>query len=568
MSSSTSSAEVAVWQGGRRLGSVSLSPFDDEVEGHVETPVSAAHPITVIVQSSAACDVRLGARTLAVVRAGGGRIDNLPIRDLFGEVEIRTDLREDGEGPRRGCRLRIFVDGLLATVEAYETLMADLERLQPRLLREVGGPLTLQRGRELRNIDPAEEARRLKDWVARFSNALARIEARPFESLATVTVHKPWRPGDVLAGGIADVVTAEGSRLRGRRLTAIGTVPVRELHRSLDVPEHRHLRLGADQLRTRARALRGFCARVLDAYEVDRQRWGRREGSVDEQRNGPRRILLRTHIKAATTTEQTLVELAARSRVLRGAPAAAGALRATPLWLSRGDYRQAFDVLRELHLHGGGALVGEEFRIQLRGLDQLFEYWCFARTLLAVAAAVGGAVDSSMFELIDDVYRPDLRPGLVVRFRRPDGARIAVAYEPSFPAAGRQQGDRDLPGPFRSVLGTGDLRPDIVVRLDAPGEPSRLLVLDAKNKTDFGTDALFEASDYRSRIVDPLTGLQPARWMVFLHRDATRPLLENVTGLLAGLRGGRESWYLAGICVLPDQAERLGTLVERFLAPS
>lgn len=568
MSSSTSSVELAVWQRGRRLGSVTLSPFDDEVEGHIETAVSAEHPIDLAIASPVACDLRIGARTLAVVAAGGGRIANLPLRDLFGEIEIRADLRDDGDGPPRSCRLQIFVEGLSATVAAYETLMADLERLQPRLLREVGGPLTLQRGRELRSVDPAEEARRLKDWVARFSAALARIEARPFETLAALTMHKPWRPGDVLASDIADVLTADGTRLRGRQLAAIGTVPIRELHRSLDVPEHRHLHLGVDQLRTRARALRGWCTRVLDAYEVDRQRWGGREDSVDEQRNGPRRILLRTHVKTATTAEKLLIELAARSRVLREAPAAAGALRPTPLWLSRPDYRQAFDVLRELHLHGGGALVGDEFRIQLRGLDQLFEYWCFARTLLAVAAAVGRAVDSTMFELIDDVYRPDLRPGLVVRFARDDGARIAVAYEPGFPAAGRHPGGRDVPGPFRSVLGTGDLRPDIVVRLDAPGEPARLLVLDAKNKTSFGTDALFEASDYRSRIVDPVTGLQPARWMVFLHRDATRPLLENVTGLLAGQRGDRESWYLAGICVLPDQAERLGTLVQRFLAPS
>ena len=127
---------------------------------------------------------------------------------------------------------------------------------------------------------------------------------------------------------------------------------MRELERSLDVPEHRHLAQGVRLLRARARALQRWCAGVLNAYESDRQRWGSGSESIDEQRNGARRRQLRTHVRTARKVEQTLRELTRRSRILLHVPPTVGALRPTPLWLARGEYRQAYDVLRELASHG------------------------------------------------------------------------------------------------------------------------------------------------------------------------------------------------------------------------
>ena len=115
------------------------------------------------------------------------------------------------------------------------------------------------------------------------------------------------------------------------------------------------------------------------------------------------------------------------------------------------------------------------------------------------------------------------------------------------------------------MLGTGELRPDVVIRLDRPGALPRLLVLDAKNTRRFEQDHLFEVSDYRTRIVDPMSGHQPARWMACLHRDPDCTIVENVPGLIDGHRGSWDNFYLAGICVLPDAAERLQQLVARFL---
>lgn len=562
-----SSAELLLELAGRPLGNVVLDATESTAETTVQESVDAttSRSVHVIVRTTVSAQLRIGLHDLARVSPGESSYP-IPLDDLFGEVELQLELpsHDDEEAPRI-ARLRFLVGGTMATREAYETILADLERLQPRLLQEVGGAIALNREQRLRTVDPDHEVRILQDWCQRLNSALRRIEERPFESIAAKIACRPWRPGDELADDIQDIVQAEGTSFRGRQLVVIGRVRVRELERSLDVPEHRHLALGVRLLRARARALEQYCTGVLNAYEGDRQRWGGGPESVDEQRNGSRRRHLRTHVRTTRLIDQTLGELARRSRILLEVPPTVGALRPTPLWLARREYREAYDVLRELAWHGGSILVGDEFRVRLRSLDQLFEYWCFTRTLLAVAQRLGSSVDGSMFRLVDDVYRPDLRPGLIVRFRGTDGAEVAVGYEPSFPVREPRRLDRLLPGAYRSMLGTGELRPDIVVRLDRPCAAPRLLILDAKNTQRFERDNLFKVSDYRSRIVNPTTGHQPARWMACLHRDAIRPLVENVPGLLDGERGDWENFYIAGMCVLPDQGERLQHLVARFL---
>ena len=567
MSSSMSSAEVLLELAGRQLGNVVLDASESTAETTICEVVDAttSRGLYVIVRTTVGADLRIGLHNLARVTAGESRYP-VPLDDLLGEVELQLELAAvNEEEPPRIARLRFLVEGTTATREAYETILADLERLQPRLLQEVGGAITLQREQQLRSVDPDHEVRILQDWSQRLHRALLRIEERPFDSIAAKATYRAWRPGDELADDIQDVVLAEGTVFRAQQIVAIGRVRVRELERSLDVPEHRHLALGVRLLRVRARALERWCEGVLDAYESDRQRWGGGPESVDEQRNGSRRRQLRMHVRTTRQVDQALGELARRSQILMHVPPTVGTLRPTPLWLARREYRDAYDVLRELAWHGGSILVGDEFRVRLRGLDQLFEYWCFTRTLLAVAARLGGSVDGSLFRLVDDVYRPDLRPGLVVRFRGSDGAEVAVGYEPGFPVREPRRVDALLPGPYRSMLGTGELRPDIVVRLDRPGGAPRLLVLDAKNTERFDRDQLFKVSDYRSRIVNPATGHQPARWMTCLHRDVARTLVENVPGLLDGKRGDWENFYIAGLCVLPDQGERLQQLIARFL---
>ncbi|MFO1055124.1 MAG: nuclease domain-containing protein [Planctomycetota bacterium] len=566
MSTSRSSAELTVFQRGKPIGTAAWTAFDRHVEARTEVEIDGGAPIDVATISPGPGELRVAGRILARVGSGSRRIDNLSVRDLLGEIEISLTVAGEDDELLGECRLLAFVAGTKETVEAYETLIADLERLQPRLLREVGGAVRLQRGQELRCLDPAEEARRLQDWLARLDRVLPHIEARPFESLASEHVVRAWQPGDQIASDLREVLTANGTVLRGRRPLRIGTVTIRQTRRSLDVPEHRQLRLGFEQIVQRARALDHYCARVLDAYEVDRRRWGGRADSVDEQRNGARRSDLRQHRRAAGALRMRAAELLRDRRVLAEVPSAVGRLQPTPLWLSRPDYRTAFDVLRELQAHGGAILTGDEFRIRLRGLDQLFEYWCFARTLLAVAETVGQAVESSMFRLIDDVYRPDLQPGIVVRFDHGDGASVSVGYEPSFPPLEAETSESGLVGTIRSALSIGHLRPDIVVRLDRKDQPPRMLVLDAKNRPNFQPDDLWSAKDYRSLLVDPHTGNQPAQWMVYLNRDSRHPLIENLPGFLEGRLGGPRSWYLAALCVLPDQGERLLKLVQRFLA--
>lgn len=596
-SSSMSSAELAVEQGGRRLGAVvgdGLAARAEAVAGH---DADAARPIDVRVRTPAGGVLLVANRDVARLAPGEQWVRNVPVRDLFGEVAVvvrcagqgdESDPDGDpGDGVPRAVELELLlqVRGTPATLEAFEVLIADLERLRPHLLREVAGPIALRRGRDRSVFEPAEELRNVRDWVARMVGALSRIEARPFEALSVEKVLRDYAPGDRIAGDVLDVITAAGTVVRDRRAIAIGRVEVEALRRSYDVPEHRQLRVGCEQLSRRARAIERHCQAVLDAYEVERQRWGGRADSVDEQRHGRRREELRRYTQEARAAATALWRAIAQSRVLAEVPLAAGPLRATPLWVTRSGYREAYGVLRELERRGGGLLVGDDSVLRLRGLDQLFEYWCFVQVVLAVADLAGATVEGSMFELIDDVYRPDLRPGLVLQFAAADGARWAVAYEPTFPrpqplgrgrggggvgggggggGGGGPAGHAVIPGTFRTTLGTGSLRPDIVVRLDRPGRPPRLLVLDAKNSTTFGSEDFARASDYRSRLVDPDTGAQPARWVAFLHRNQDAPLLENVPGLLDGLRGGWDNWYLAACAVVPQGAGLLRRLLRRF----
>lgn len=561
-------AEITLEQSGRVVGRAVLEEADLDVTVHAGGAVSSRASELALARVQAPAGSELSWRGEAR-RLASGEASSIPLdlRGLYGELELRLTLApDDAETPSRYLSLRFLAEGTPETRDAYETILADLERIQPRLLHEVGSSSAVRLNHEARFVDPEVEVRRLQTWTTTLTQAVERIDRRPFEAIAARRTFRAWTPGDELAGHIEDILSAEGTRFRGGRLLAIGAVEIRELEPSLDVPEHRHIAKGVHVLQARARSLEHWCTKALDAYETDRARWGSGPGSIDEQRNGPRRQQLRTYTRSARSVSAELAALAKRSRILRGASTVVTALRPTPLWLARPEYRQAYEVLRQVEDAGGSMLVGDEFRVRLRGLDQLFEYWCFTRCVLAVAGKLGRSVEGDAFELIDDVYRPDLEPGLCLHFRMDGDSVLSVAYEPGFPRVGSRSAPPYPVGSYRSSLGTGELRPDIVLRLDRPGARPRMLILDAKNKIQFHAEDLFSASDYRTRIVDPDTGVQPARWMVYLHRDPAHALLENVPGLFAGAVGGWDNFYLAGICVLPDRAERLSQLIDRFLS--
>jgi len=561
-------AEIVLEQAGHVLCQASLDEADLDVTVHAEVVVSSRFHERASARFSAPPGSELSWRgELAATSSGTETSVALDVRGLYGELELRITVPADEDGtPTRFLTLRFLVEETPETRDAYETILADLERIQPRLLHEIGSSSAFLLHSDARFVDPAVEIQRLQSWTATLAQAVERIERRPFEALAARRTFRTWTPGDELAGHLEDVLSAEGTRFRSGRLLAIGAVEVRELERSLDIPEHRQIARGVRALQARARSIRHWCTGALDAYEADRGRWGSGPGSIDEQRNGPRRQQLRSYIRVAESVGHELTNVASKSRIVRGAPSVVTSLRPTPLWLARPDYRMAYDVLRQLEESGGSVLVGDEFRVRLRGLDQLFEYWCFARCVLALAAKLGRPIDGEAFTLVDDVYRPDLAPGLCLRFKLGSDCVVSVAYEPGFPRLGLSTELAQPVGRYRSSLGTGELRPDIVVRMDRLGSPPRMLILDAKNKVHFQAEDLFSASDYRTRIVDPTSGHQPARWMVYLHRDPSRALLENVPGLFDGAVGSWENFYLAGICVLPDRAERLAQVIDRFVS--
>jgi hypothetical protein len=103
------------------------------------------------------------------------------------------------------------------------------------------------------------------------------------------------------------------------------------------------------------------------------------------------------------------------------------------------------------------------------------------------------------------------------------------------------------------------------VELNAPDQAPIAMVLDAKSTTRFDRDSLWKPSDYRSRVVDPVSGTQPIRQVFFLHRDERSGTLENIPGYLRGNRMGRTASLIGAVACLPWAGRDLTQILRRFL---
>jgi len=459
------------------------------------------------------------------------------------------------------------VDASLEVVRIYDVIINDLNRIHLALARDLfGATMRGAAGGTARIFEPSREFDRLDRHRQALADSLARIGNQPSTALVRDRMTAAIRPGDRVDHRVLDELLMSPDVIwKNRRPKRVGRIRTERPRLTLDIPEHRHLRAGLERLTRRAVALRDGCERAADLIELDRKHWdvGSSHGqTIFEERYLPRIQKLRALAAAGNELALGFRKLAGSYEFLATADQPRTRFGPTALFLGRRPYREAYNVLVSARRERGVMMDGTAMLVSCRNLDTLYEYWVFISVVKICRERFGPPLGQDKVELIDEIYRPDLRPGQFFEWRLPDGERIRVYYEPAIPPF-----DWGQAGPFgwRAVLAGAPLRPDVMVVQERPGCPVRAFVFDAKNTTQFKRSRLFDYSDYRTMILDPATGTQPVRAAMFVHRDPNGVYC-SLPGLLDGDRTiPNGTSVLGSICHDPDRRRSLSAALEAVL---
>ncbi|MEQ8763477.1 MAG: DUF2357 domain-containing protein [Planctomycetota bacterium] len=512
----------------------------------------------------------LGADLVGVVREDVSplRVDLTDrLRDSWGEAVLSATMpNEEDETPDLLFEVLIPLDASPQLDKLYEHLIAELESVHLGLARDILGTSSRLAERvQPRVFEPTIEAKELEAIYERMRLALLPIRKQPSSEVTREPKRVRWRPGDRLDGrATRDLVRQVDLEWRGRRPQRIGHLVVQRPTLSFDIPEHRHLRAGLERLAGRAERLVEGCERAIDLISAEKVNWGAETtsmASVYDQRFRPRVEKLQRIADSGRELARRYRWLIESNEFIRTAGKPRRKLAPTPLFVRRAGYREVYRLLQETRRSSGVLLDDQEVRIHFRSLDLLYEYWCFITVVRDLKTMLGPPLEGSGFLVVDEIYRPELKPGQRFTWQR-DSMRVEAYYEPSIPpAASPSKGPRG----WRSALVGAPLRPDVLVIREGP-DGVRALVLDAKNTSRYGWKRLFEASDYRTLVYDPGNGRQPIRQAVFLHRDeqgfhCTTPNYFEESGALPP-----ELFSLASVPLRPEQTEPLEHVLRRFLA--
>ncbi len=569
--SSSDSYELRLLQGGRCLGEAVAPRSAPGTVAQAPELLDAGEPVSVeLVRPeglSVPARLRVGREpvlTLAPDRARAAEPLGALLRDEVGETEfvLEEAAADEAEGFRPVVTLEIVLRPRPHVARLFETLVRDLEAAHAGLAQDLVSRSRVRLRGRVGVLSAEHDIERMEGLRDRFTRALERIGGQPSAALERRMELRPWRPGDVVpSAGLARLASEPGTVLGpGGRVAALGRAWIARSRLTTDLAEHRHLREGLQRLDRRAAVLAAHCERMAGFYERERRRWS---PTVFESRYRSRLDVLAALTRRADAAGADFRRLVQTYPFLRDAGPPRARLEPTPVWLNRPGYRAAYDALLEADVRGGPLVGGrEEIQARFRSLATLYEYWCFVKVVELCRKRFGSPAPLHGFELVDDVYRPELRSGQRFRFPLGSGAWLIAAYEPDFPPVDARGGGAGL----RAALSTGTLRPDITVEIEKPGAPPAILVLDAKSVEHFEREDLWKPTDYRSRIFDPATGGQPVRQVFFLHRDASAGLLVNLPGYLEGRYGDRGSSVIGAVSFLPDRTDAVDRVIGRFVA--
>jgi hypothetical protein len=546
-------------------------------------PLDAAEPFAVVLRRSVAdatrLRLRLGTEIIADAPAGalecGSRLDAW-LRDEFGESRIVAE-REAEDGSDRFeplFELGIAVSPRPEVARDFRVMIEDLAAVHHGLAQDVVGRSMLRGnllGGSVALLYPEALVNQLERIGSRLAHSLALIARQPSVVLDRIMRQGPYRGGArVDARSVASAARDPRTRIgAGGRLVALGSITLRGTAVSEDLPEHRHIGDGLRRLAARAESLAAHCDRAGDLLQAEEARWGSPapgRQSVFEQRDLPRLQALRELAGRARSLGAVFRSLLEQHHFLAEAGPPRTPFGPTPAFLGRAAYREVYRALLEARKILGILIDADEIRLPRRNLADLYEYWCFLRTVSHLRDRFGTAGARLSFSLIDDIYRPELAPGQEFRFSLGGGATIVATYQPEFHPwrEARMRGDR-----YGASLTGNPLRPDILIAVELPHRPPALLVLDAKSTDAFTAIRLRDMADYARQVFELGTGRQPIRQVFALHRDREARTLSNLPGYLRGRRIDRHAMVLGAVPCVPDRVghtpPHLALIIDRFL---
>jgi hypothetical protein len=459
-----------------------------------------------------------------------------------GAHELRLEARGRGGAQEARWRLRV-VPGKIDQ-ERYALLLEDVEHLAAGLAFTLSGSASEgaspSASAERRPSPPEEYYALFAERLDTLEIAVRRIYARPREQLRRVRGEEP------LGGPTTPDAAALAHAARGQLQPAApgvapelqqaispaggllpGALPVERGAPSADFYEHRLLKRLLALLTARARRIGAFAERLaarLERAETPGTRLGR-----------------------AREIAAGCEEAVRRLRELRAAPllAEVGPLPAfrgpTPLLQRDPAYREVYRAWLALHRAPLVTLTSPLFELPIADLPQLYETWC----ALQVASALAGLGETREQHLVRSVAPADAPPddldlslalaedGPLLRVLRGE-TLLTLRYQPRYrpqttgrwpphaegvPTADESPGrprttdggpsaaaaSSTVPGRASFVSLDRHTRvPDLAIEIERPGEPPRLLLLDAKYRLEGGggvpQDALADAYAYLGAI--------------------------------------------------------------------
>jgi hypothetical protein len=526
---------------------------------------------------------RLGNELIAEVPADVAAFETETKPWLVNEVgESRVAVEEDtGQGAEDEAapfalvvEVRLDVTPRPEVARDFRVMLEDVMAIHEGLAQDVLNRAFLRRGlagTTATRLHPEAVLAGLREQLARLQRALAQIARQPSVRLDRAARLAFYRGGDRLdAAAVAEVARDARTRIDpSGRVAALGKLRVRVPVLSEDLPEHRHAAEGLRRLARRADGLARHCERSADLVNREEARWGRaRAGrpSVFAQHYLPRVAVLEGLARQAQQLAAGFRELLDQYAFLREAPPPRTTLGPTPAFLGRPAYREVYRTLVQAQQPLGALVDGDTIRIAYRNLATLYEYWCFLRTVAYLRQRLGAPQVRTAPGLVDEIYRPDLKPGQEFHFPAGERRTLVVTYEPEIRPwrLALQRGDR-----YGATLTRDPIRPDITLELRELSEPGVMLVLDAKSTDAFAFDTYRGMTDYARQVFDPRTWQQPVRQVFLLHRDRRAVPLINVPHHLQGQQTPAGVAILGAVPCVPEQVNRvppaLAAVIDRFL---
>lgn len=568
--SSSSFYKVQILRGAHPIFSRRIDAFEVPFTTPVAGTVQWDHALRLIVEREAtdsALRVELGNEVVGHIDPGATDLHRhlgRPFRNELGESclllrEVPPEEDPTGAAGREVARIRFQVQAREAVERDFGVMIRDLQQVHEGLARDVLSRGKISMGTDSATtsvLNPETALRTLESILERLREAVDDIARQPSTALVTSGARQWYRPGDRVDTRTVDSALRSGHSQFDRqgRLEKPGKVRIRRTVKSLDIPEHRLIAAGIRSLSRKARAVADHCSRMAQLIAQEKENWGEagpEEESVFEQRDLPRMKVLRRQEEEALELAESFRRLLKRRQFLEQAAPPRRPFRSTPLFHGRTAYRRAYQALREARTEVGVLVDGDSVKLRYRSLPELYEYWCYIKTVSLLKETLGSPEAHGTFELIDEVYRPELKPGQRFLFRSPSHPTVEVVYNPSIPPWEQAVAQGEELG---ATLTRRPLRPDILISVRREGEPPHCLALDAKSTENFqAVEKWREMSDYSRQIFHVGSGTQPVRWVLLLHRDRDSGPITNLPPSYESPASGDGPVLIGGIPCIPEK---------------